>query len=65
MGKLTELSKILIKIDPKLTNGFSSFFPDNFNLKILKKIHLAQFGLSFFFFKKNQNEKTHYKLKVY
>lgn len=47
MGKLTELSKILIKIDPKLTNGFSSFFPDNFNLKIFKKIHLAQFGLSF------------------
>jgi len=46
VGKLTELSKILIKIDPKLTNGFSSFFPDNFNLKIFKKIHLAQFGLS-------------------
>jgi hypothetical protein len=64
VGKLTELSKILIKIDPKLTNGFSSFFPDNFNLKILKKIHLAQFGLSFKK-KKNQNEKTHYKLKVY
>jgi hypothetical protein len=64
VGKLTELSKILIKIDPKLTNGFSSFFPDNFNLKILKKIHLAQFGLSLKK-KKNQNEKTHYKLKVY